>query len=91
MRARRDRQRHPGRGQRRLPRRQPDIRRLLEVVKVPVADITAQNAEMAAAESYSDEQIEDDASDWIADNQTSPTGGSRRLARRVTKPGEARP
>lgn len=47
----------------------PPVRRLLEVVKIPADDIAAQNAKMAAAESYTDEQIADDASDWIADNQ----------------------
>ena len=48
--------------------RNPDIRRLLEVVAIPLADIAAQNARMAAGE-YSEADIEADAEAWIADNR----------------------
>ena len=48
--------------------RNPDIRRLLEVVAIPLADIAAQNARMAAGE-YSEADIASDAEAWIADNR----------------------
>lgn len=48
--------------------RNPDIRRLLEVVAIPLADIAAQNARMAAGE-YSEADIEADAAAWIADHR----------------------
>lgn len=47
----------------------PPIRRLLEAVQIPADDIAEQNARMAAVDSYSDEQVQDDASAWIADNR----------------------
>lgn len=47
----------------------PQIRRLLEVVEIPVEDIAAQNVEMVTAETYSDQQIAEDAATWIADNR----------------------
>ena len=47
-----------------------DIRRLLEVVSIPLADIAAQNAKMAASElGYSENQIKADAADWIDANR----------------------
>lgn len=47
----------------------PDIRRLLEVVAIPLSDIAAQNAKMAAADEYSEADIEADAEAWIAANR----------------------
>ena len=47
----------------------PDIRRLLEVVAIPLSDIAAQNARMAAADEYSDADVEADAEAWIASNR----------------------
>ena len=47
----------------------PDIRRLLKEVSIPLADIAAQNAGMAAQRDYSEEQIQADAAKWIADNR----------------------
>jgi glycine betaine/proline transport system substrate-binding protein len=44
----------------------PDIDRLLEAVEIPLEDILEQNADMAAATSYSEDQIRDDAREWIA-------------------------
>ena len=49
--------------------RNPDIRRLLEVVAIPLADIAAQNARMAAAAEYSEADVEADAQAWIAANR----------------------
>ncbi len=46
----------------------PDIRRLLEVVAIPLSDIAAQNAKMAAGE-YTEADIEADAEGWIAANR----------------------
>ena len=46
----------------------PDIRRLLEVVAIPLSDIAAQNAKMAAGD-YSEADIEADAEAWIAANR----------------------
>lgn len=48
--------------------RNPDIRQLLELVAIPLADIAAQNARMAAGE-YSEADIEGDAEAWIAANR----------------------
>ncbi len=45
-----------------------DIRRLLEEVTIPLGDIAAQNAKMAAGD-YSEAQINADAASWIADNR----------------------
>ncbi|MDE0169552.1 MAG: hypothetical protein OXS29_08555 [bacterium] len=47
----------------------PDIRRLLEVVAIPLGDIAAQNAKMAAAEEYSEADVAADAEAWIAANR----------------------
>ena len=46
----------------------PDIRRLLEVVAIPLSDIAAQNAKMAAGD-YTEADIEADAETWIAANR----------------------
>ncbi len=46
----------------------PDIHRLLEVVAIPLGDIAAQNARMAAGE-YTEADIEADAEAWIAANR----------------------
>ncbi len=48
--------------------RNPDIRSLLESVVIPIGDIKAQNAKMAAGE-YTDADIEADAEAWIAANR----------------------
>lgn len=47
----------------------PQIRRLLEVVSIPLGDIADQNAKMAAERDYSEEQIRVDAAAWIAANR----------------------
>ena len=48
----------------------PDIRRLLEVVSIPLSDIATQNASMAAADlGYSEDQIKADAAAWIEANR----------------------
>ena len=47
----------------------PQIRRLLEVVSIPLGDIADQNAKMAADQDYSEEQIRVDAAAWIAANR----------------------
>ena len=53
----------------------PDVRRLLEVVTIPLTDIAAQNALMSGAErGYSEEQINADAAKWIADNRATVDG-----------------
>ena len=46
----------------------PDIHRLLEVVAIPLGDIAAQNAKMAAGQ-YSEADISADAEAWIAANR----------------------
>ena len=46
----------------------PDIHRLLEVVAIPLGDIAAQNAKMAAGD-YSEADIKADADAWIAANR----------------------
>ena len=46
----------------------PQIRRLLEVVAIPLGDIAAQNARMASG-GYSEEEIWADAAAWIAANR----------------------
>jgi glycine betaine/proline transport system substrate-binding protein len=43
----------------------PAVRRLLEVVEIPLADISAQNARMAETVNYSQEAIRADAQEWI--------------------------
>lgn len=47
----------------------PRIRRLLEVVSIPLGDIADQNAKMAADQDYSEEQVRVDAAAWIAANR----------------------
>lgn len=47
----------------------PQIRRLLEVVSIPLGDIADQNAKMAADQDYSEEQVRVDAAAWIAANR----------------------
>ena len=48
----------------------PDIRRLLEVVSIPLEDIATQNSKMAAAElGYSDAEVRADAAAWIELNR----------------------
>ena len=47
----------------------PDIHRLLELVAIPLSDIAAQNANMAAADEYSEADVEADAKAWIAANR----------------------
>ncbi|MCY3649018.1 MAG: hypothetical protein F4Y99_06035 [Acidimicrobiaceae bacterium] len=46
----------------------PDIRRLLREVKIPLDDIVAQNARMASGE-YTEAQVKADAAAWIAANR----------------------
>lgn len=43
----------------------PPIRRLLQAVEIPLADIAEQNADMAAAEDYGEADIVRDARAWI--------------------------
>ena len=51
------------------------VRRLLEVVTIPLEDIAAQNAKMADAElGYSENQIDADAADWIDANRATVDG-----------------
>lgn len=53
----------------------PDIRRLLEVVSIPLESIAAQNAQMANAErGYSEEEIRADAAAWIEANRDTVDG-----------------
>ncbi len=52
----------------------PPIRRLLELVTIPLDDIAEQNARMAAASEYSDEQIRQDAATWIEANRDQVDG-----------------
>ncbi len=47
----------------------PPIRRLLEVVEIPLEDIADQNARMHAAEEYTEADIREDAADWIDANR----------------------
>ena len=47
----------------------PQIRKLLEVVAIPLGDIAAQNAKMAAADEYSEADVAADAEAWIAANR----------------------
>ena len=52
-----------------------DIRRLLEVVSIPLEDIAAQNAKMATAElDYTDAEIRADAAAWIEANRNTVDG-----------------
>ena len=52
----------------------PDIRALLELVAIPLSDIAAQNAKMAAADEYSEADVAADAEAWIADNRAKVDG-----------------
>ena len=53
----------------------PDIRRLLDVVSIPLPDIATQNAKMATAElGYSEAQIRADAAAWIELNRDTVDG-----------------
>ena len=53
----------------------PDIRRLLDVVSIPLSDIAAQNAKMATAElGYSEAEIRADAAAWIELNRDTVDG-----------------
>lgn len=47
----------------------PPIRRLLEVVAIPLQDIADQNARMASSSAYTDADIHEDAADWIEANR----------------------
>lgn len=47
----------------------PPIRRLLEVVEIPLGDIADQNARMAMESDYSEAQIREDAVEWIEANR----------------------
>lgn len=49
--------------------RHPDVRRLLEQVEIPLADIVAQNARMAHSDDYTDADISQDAARWISNNR----------------------
>ncbi len=48
----------------------PTVRRLLEVVEIPLQDIADQNARMAMEAEYSDAQIRQDAAGWIEANRS---------------------
>ncbi len=52
----------------------PPIRRLLEVVELPLADLAAHSAEMAAAEEYTDDDVTDAAAAWIAEHRSVADG-----------------
>lgn len=47
----------------------PPVRRLLEVVELPVGDIAAQNARMAADDTYGQDDLAADAEEWIAEHR----------------------
>lgn len=47
----------------------PQVRRLLELVEIPLDDIADQNARMAMEADYSEEQINQDAAAWIDENR----------------------
>jgi glycine betaine/proline transport system substrate-binding protein len=47
----------------------PEVVRLLEVVEIPLDDILAQNADMAGASDYTEDDIRDDARAWISANR----------------------
>ncbi len=47
----------------------PPIRRLLEVVEIPLQDIADQNAKMAIEEEYTNAMVRADAAAWIEDNR----------------------
>ncbi len=53
----------------------PDIRRLLDVVSIPLSDIATQNAKMAGAErGYSEDEIQADAAAWVEANRDTVDG-----------------
>lgn len=52
----------------------PTIRRLLEVVEIPLDDIADQNARMVMEAEYTEEQIRQDAAAWIEENQATVDG-----------------
>ena len=52
----------------------PQIRRLLEVVEIPLDDIADQNARMAMEAEYSEDQISQDAAAWIEENRDTVDG-----------------
>lgn len=52
----------------------PAARRLLEVVQIPLDDIADQNARMALAGDYTEDDILADAEAWIAANQSTVDG-----------------
>lgn len=52
----------------------PPIRRLLEVVEIPLDDIADQNARMVMEAEYSEEQIRQDAAAWIEENRATVDG-----------------
>lgn len=52
----------------------PSVRRLLEVVEIPLQDIADQNARMAMAGEYGEDQIQADAAAWIEDNRDQVDG-----------------
>jgi glycine betaine/proline transport system substrate-binding protein len=47
----------------------PPIRRLLEVVELPLEDLTEHHARMVAMDPYPDDQVELDAAEWIEQNR----------------------
>lgn len=47
----------------------PTVRRLLEVVEIPLQDIADQNARMATEAEYGEDRIRQDAADWIQENR----------------------
>lgn len=47
----------------------PPVRRLLGKIEIPLEDIAEQNARMHVADEYTEEDLEDDAADWIAANR----------------------
>lgn len=52
----------------------PPVRRLLEVVEIPLQDIADQNAEMAMEAEYTEDQIRADAAEWIENNRSTVDG-----------------
>jgi glycine betaine/proline transport system substrate-binding protein len=52
----------------------PPVRRLLEVVEIPLQDIADQNAQMAMEAEYGEDQIRADAAEWIEANRSTVDG-----------------
>lgn len=48
---------------------EPQVAALLEVIEIPLADISDQNARMYRAQGYDDGAVTEDAAAWIADNR----------------------